>query len=239
MNTKISVVLLLLVGCSLQRVYSEDTTPAPTPTTKPTGDTTVSDAPTTVTPPFSTCPAFAGKPVDLKAISGDWYEAGRAPDVDVSQCLKYTLPSTPNANSKLEVQLEFVNTADNKWDHMKETGLLPWDANAQNGIFNWNAGETVQIPVTLKLVDTDAKSYAFVCGYTGVAPTPIFKVLTRKRELSTEDKNKVQEQFNTFVPVTKLIWVEQSEAKCNSAMRSAGGFIVALALVLLIRQRNH
>ncbi|KAM8713205.1 hypothetical protein ACLKA7_013506 [Drosophila subpalustris] len=247
MNSKASVVLLLLLGCSLQRVYSQDpttagTTASPTTASPTTSETTVSGETTVTTakPPFSTCAAYAGAPVDLEAISGDWYEAGRAPDTDVSQCLKYVVPSSPNANNKLEVQMEFVNTADNKWDHEKDSGLLPWDANAQNGIFNLSIGETVKLPVTLKLVDSDPKSYALLCGYLGIASNePIFKVLTRKRELNDAEKKQVQDNFNGFVSNTDLVWVEQNEGKCNSAMRSAGGFIVALALVLLVLQRNH
>ncbi|XP_034475879.1 uncharacterized protein LOC117782891 [Drosophila innubila] len=152
-------------------------------------------------------------PVDLKALSGYWYEVARSPDLDESVCQNYTFPASPNADNKLEIQTEY------------------------HGIFNWNIGESVQMSVTYKLLDTDATSYALFCGYIGIAPVPLFKVLTRKRELITEEKNKVQQKFNTFVD-KQLIWIEQSDEKCNSAMRSAGGFIVALALVLLIRQRN-
>ncbi|XP_034477286.1 uncharacterized protein LOC117783845 [Drosophila innubila] len=231
MNKKMSIVLLLLVGCSLQRVTSQD--PTPTSATP----TTVSTAPTTKAP-FSTCTTYGGMPVDLKALSGYWYEVARSPDLDESVCQNYTFPASPNADNKLEIQTEYVSTDDNKREPMKESGLLPWDSNSQHGIFNWNIGESVQMSVTYKLLDTDATSYALFCGYIGIAPVPLFKVLTRKRELITEEKNKVQQKFNTFVD-KQLIWIEQSDEKCNSAMRSAGGFIVALALVLLIRQRNH
>ncbi|KAH8297496.1 hypothetical protein KR044_013241, partial [Drosophila immigrans] len=168
-------------------------------------------------------------------ISGYWYEVARVPDVDDSQCLNYSIPAKADADNKIDIQLEYVNTADGKWEPSKDSALFPWDDNAKKGIFSWTIGETTMLPVTFKMISTDNTSYAFLCGYMGIAPVQLFKVLTRQRELTAEQKTQVQQKFNDFGQSGTLIWVEQSEQKCNSAIRTTGGTLFALVVALLLR----
>jgi len=146
------------------------------------------------------------------------------------------MSDSPNVDNKVSVQLEYVETAGDKWDHEKESVLLPWDDEAKKGIFIWQT--EAKKTATLKLLDTDNTKFALFCGYVDTETTAQFKILTRQRELNAQEKEEVLKKFDDFHKGAELVWVEQNEQKCNSAMRSAGGALVALALGLLIRQRN-
>ncbi|XP_064538012.1 uncharacterized protein LOC135428129 [Drosophila montana] len=219
------VIVLLLLGCAMHSVWSQTTE---IPETTETTDATE----TTESPNFS-CFTYEGTEVDLEGLSGYWFEVARAPDVDDMQCVNYELPASPNENNMLELQVEYVDTTNGQWESASESGSLAWDDNAKNGIFTWSSGE---VPVTYKLVSTDKTTYAFLCGYMGIAPVPIFKVWTRHRNLSVDEMLIIQQKFVDIGQVEQLAWVEQSLEKCNnSAMRTAGGALVAFALVLILR----
>ncbi|XP_060655175.1 uncharacterized protein LOC132790611 [Drosophila nasuta] len=220
MHSNISIVLVLLLGCFMQTTYSED------PTT---------NEPTTIAPEFS-CTTHNGLATDLEAIAGSWYEAARASDEDDAQCLKYSIEATPDGDNRINIKLEYVSTVDGKWEPEIDSALLPWDDNAKNGIFSWTNDETSETSVTFKMVSMDNSSYAFLCGYKGIASVPLFKVLTRERALSSDQKTLIEEKFNDLSQNEALVWVEQSEQKCNSAMRSIGQTLLVLLSALLIFQ---
>ncbi|KAH8384732.1 hypothetical protein KR093_007104, partial [Drosophila rubida] len=168
-------------------------------------------------------------------LSGDWYEVARAPDVDNTQCPKYELPSTPDADNYIDIKLEYVSGSSG--DAESESGRFPWDDDTKNGIFSWSIGGISKLPVTFKVVDADSTSYVFLCGYMGIAPVPLFKILTRQRELSDAQKTNVQQRFNDFGQTATLVWVEQNEEKCNSAMRATGGSLLLLLVVAVLLRR--
>ncbi|XP_030554436.1 uncharacterized protein LOC115758062 [Drosophila novamexicana] len=224
------VIVLLLLGCAMHSVWSQTTEIPETTDETETTDTTE----TTESPNFS-CFTYEGTAVDLGGLSGYWYEVARAPDVDDMQCLNYSVPASPNENNMLELQVEYVDTTNGQWESASESGSLAWDDNAKNGIFTWSIGEVTRLPVTYKLVSTDKTTYAFLCGYMGIASVPIFKVWTRHRHLSVDDMLIIQQKFVDIGQVEQLAWVEQSLEKCNnSAMRTAGGALVAFALALIL-----
>lgn len=147
------------------------------------------------------------------------------------------MPASPKEDT-LEIQVEYVNTTDDKWEHTEDTITFPWNDESKNGIFIVGTGESSIPTVTLKVVGFDSQSYILLCGYTNLAPIQLFKVLTRESEPSSEKKTFIEQQFQEFAQTSEVKWVEQSALKCNSAARTAGGILVALALLLLFCQRN-
>lgn len=150
--------------------------------------------------------------------------------------MRYRLPASPKED-KLEVQLEYVDTSDGKWDHAEDSISLPWDDEGKNGIFTVSIGQSSP-SVTLKVIGVESQWHILLCGYTNIAPVQLFKVLTRESELSSEQKDSIQQLFQELGSTSEVKWVEQSALKCNSAARTAGGFLVALALLLLICQQK-
>ncbi|KAH8403652.1 hypothetical protein KR215_000517 [Drosophila sulfurigaster] len=219
MHSNISILLVLLLGCFMQTTYSED--PA-------------TNEPTTIAPAFS-CTTHNGLATDLEAVCLQ-YEAARASDVDDAQCLKYSIEATPDGDNRINIKFEYVSTADGKWEPEIDSALLPWDDNAKNGIFSWTNDETSETSVTFKMVSMDNSSYAILCGYKEITSVPLFKVLTRERVLSSDQKTLIEEKFNDLSQNEALVWVEQSEQKCNSAMRSIGQTLLVLVSILLIFQ---
>lgn len=152
------------------------------------------------------------------------------------ECLNYTVPDSPNDNNRVELQLEYVDAANSKWDSVKESKSLLWDDSAKNGIFTWSIDESSNKTTTYKLLETDLTSYALFCGNSDSTSLPLFKVWTRNRHLTDEQKTFIQEMFKQMLNLQYLNYVEQSEEKCNnSAMRAAGGALLALALALIAR----
>lgn len=147
------------------------------------------------------------------------------------------MPSSPKEDT-LEVQVEYVNTTDGKWEHTEDSIFLPWNDQSKNGIFTVGTGQSSNPTVTLKVVGLESQSYILFCGYTNLAPIQLLKVLTRESEPNSDKKKFIEQQFQEFGQTSEVKWVEQSALKCNSAARTAGGVLVALALLLLICQRN-
>lgn len=172
-------------------------------------------------------------------ISGFWYDQIRASSFETQQCTRFELPSSPT-DGKFKVELSYVETADDKWEHAAKSDSLPWDELTEQGIFYMSAGEGTGISGTLKVIEIQSKSYIVLCAYTPLSTTKQwFKVVTRERELSSENKVLIEKKLQDYGhQADSLEWMEQSEAKCNSAMRMAGGVLSALALVLLVLQRN-
>lgn len=150
--------------------------------------------------------------------------------------MRYKLPASPKED-KLEVQLEYIETSDGKWERAEDSISLPWDDEGKNGIFTVSIGQSSP-SVTLKVVDLESQSFIVLCGYTNIAPMQLFKVLTRESELTSEQKDSIQQEFQRFGLTSEVKWVEQSALKCNSAARTAGGVLVALALLLMFCQRK-
>ncbi|KAH8405206.1 hypothetical protein KR222_010341, partial [Zaprionus bogoriensis] len=161
-------------------------------------------------------------------ISGIWYDAARAPDVESTQCLSFSMPSA-DVDNNITLELEYVETDDNKWEHSKKTLSFPFDEQAKKGIVSSSG-------VTYKVAKLDSASRMYICAYASVFQG--FKVLTRQRELSDQTKSEIQQEFKELDENASLVWVEQSDEKCNSAMRTAGGALVALAFALLVVRRN-
>lgn len=143
-------------------------------------------------------------------------------------------------DGEVKLQLSYVDTADDKWEHAAKSSSFPWDPQTAQGIFYLSAGEGTGISGTLKVIEVQQDSYVLLCGYSALSTTKqLFKVVTRERELSSENKELIEKKLQELGrQADSLQWIEQSEAKCNSAMRMAGGILSALALVLLVLQRN-
>ncbi|TDG38521.1 hypothetical protein AWZ03_015057, partial [Drosophila navojoa] len=177
---------------------------------------------------------YEGTVIDLKGLSGLWFETARGFNLDKMECLNYTVPDSPNDKNMVELQLEFVDAANSKWDNVKRSKSLFWDDNAKNGIFTWNIEESSNMTVTYKLLETDHTSYALFCGNSDSTSLPLYKVWTRNRHLTDEQKIFIQNKFKEMLQLQYLNYVEQSEEKCNnSAMRAAGRALLALALALI------
>ncbi|XP_032586209.1 uncharacterized protein LOC6581143 isoform X1 [Drosophila mojavensis] len=226
MKRNICIVLILL-SCTLSSARAQ-TTDIP--------ETTES---TTFKIPFYYCPRFEGTEVDLKGLSGLWFETARGYNLDKMECLNYTVPDSPTDKNMVELQLEYVDAANSKWDSVRKSTSLLWDDNAKNGIFTWNIEESSSKTVTYKLLETDLTSYALFCGISDRTSLPLSKVWTRNRHLTDEQKIFIHNKFNEMLNLQYLNYVEQSEEKCNnSAMRAARGAFLVLALALIAGARN-
>ncbi|EDW10829.2 uncharacterized protein LOC6581143 isoform X2 [Drosophila mojavensis] len=203
MKRNICIVLILL-SCTLSSARAQ-TTDIP--------ETTES---TTFKIPFYYCPRFEGTEVDLKGLSGLWFETARGYNLDKMECLNYTVPDSPTDKNMVELQLEYVDAANSKWDSVRKSTSLLWDDNAKNGIFTWNIEES-----------------------SNRTSLPLSKVWTRNRHLTDEQKIFIHNKFNEMLNLQYLNYVEQSEEKCNnSAMRAARGAFLVLALALIAGARN-
>ncbi|EDW00630.1 uncharacterized protein LOC6560845 [Drosophila grimshawi] len=228
MDSKSLLVVLLVLVCCMHSVWSQTTES----TTKQTSEAEITTeiSPTTE-PPFYNCRLYEGSKLDLDPLVGLWYETGQYP-FNYMKCSNISVDDKVSTENKIELQFEYVDSSDDKWESAKKSSSYPWNSKTQNGIFEKNVEETY------KLVRTDRITYAFFCGYVGTNPVDRFKVWTRQRHLTSEEMMDLQIKFVELGQGTNIVWVEQSLEKCNSAMRTAGGSLVALALALLVYRRN-
>jgi len=150
--------------------------------------------------------------------------------VDVFTCLNVTVPST--ASTELALELEYIATYDGSNRAVRENVTFPWDEYTQNSIFNLYYGGPGSKPtVTYKVAYTDYSFITVICGYAGISPMPLFKILSRQRQLDPRVKDYIQAQINKSNFGNMFVWTEQS--KCNAADRSVAGTISILALAVV------
>jgi len=159
-------------------------------------------------------------------MAGVWYEIGRAPDYNVLKCLNITVPRT--ASSELVLDLEYIATWDGSNRVVKETVSFPWDVYTRNSTFHLYYGLTEGKPsVTYKVIYTDFR-FILICGYAGISPAPLFKILSRQRIADQKVIDYIQNIVDKSVYRYYFMWTEQS--KCNAADRSVAGTISLLTL---------
>ncbi|EDW00629.1 uncharacterized protein LOC6560334 [Drosophila grimshawi] len=231
MDSKSLLVVLVVLVCSMHSVWSQTT--ATTSITEISTETTEISTETTEIP-FTSCSEYNAVTVDLNTVKGVWYETGRANDVNM-QCKEITVPEKDSAEKNLDIDISYVDSSDDKWESTSKTVTFPWNTDTQNGIFTWKREKDT---LTYKLIKLQNPNYAFFCGYDDASTYEPFIIWSRNAILSTEQKDALQKEMDDLRPDTKLVWVEQSEEKCSSAMRTAGGSLVALALALVIYRRN-
>ncbi|XP_034485459.1 uncharacterized protein LOC117790222 [Drosophila innubila] len=170
------------------------------------------------------------QPLNLKALAGVWYEVGRVPSGDVLRCLNVTVPD--KAESELVLDLEYISSYDGSLSPVKQTVSFPWDSNTQNSIFNLYYGEIANNPsVTYKVMYTDYRRLTLICGYSGISPIPLAKLLSRQRQLDKKLYDIIQAAVDKSPFREYYVWSEQT--KCNAADRSVAGTISTIALVIL------
>ncbi|XP_022209793.2 uncharacterized protein LOC111065726 [Drosophila obscura] len=166
---------------------------------------------------------------NLTALAGYWYEAARVPNVDVLECLNVSVPSAIEED-RFALDLKYVSTVNGGWHYTEEQVDFPWDNTTEHGIFKLQYG---MIIVTYKLMVTDYKSYAFVCGYGNISPVPLFKLFTRKRELNQTTIAVIQAVANRQGIGSQIAWEQQSLAKCSaSSMQTSLGFVIGFVFLL-------
>ncbi|XP_064548353.1 uncharacterized protein LOC135435294 [Drosophila montana] len=163
--------------------------------------------------------AVPGRPLNLTAMSGYWYEAGRAPNVNVMKCLNISVPAT--ADIKLKLRLEYISTIADQIRAVNETISFPWDELTKNNIFVLNYGNASTLPITViyKVVHTDPQRLTVICGYSSMSPMPLVKILTRQRQLNQEYIDIIQAEVDKAGLGSYFIWTEQSPERCNAAAR--------------------
>ncbi|XP_017836653.1 uncharacterized protein LOC108595872 [Drosophila busckii] len=223
------VVFTLLLLCGMQQAWSLPSEFADTAATELV--TEVTDL-TTPMPAFS-CAARPGITVELDKLAGDWFEVARVPNVEQTQCLKYVVPKELKDN-KLEIQMHFISTVNDKWDPAHETVSFPW---SDTGIFT---GEVQGTPVKYMIADTDHSTYALICGELGSAGRvqQVVKLWTRDRLLTDQQIELIKNRYNTVGNAEDLFWLEQRDAKCSGFMCSAGSAVIALCSALLLALRS-
>ncbi|XP_030565773.1 uncharacterized protein LOC115766098 [Drosophila novamexicana] len=175
-----------------------------------------------------------GLPLNLTAMSGYWYEAGRAPKVNVLKCLNVSVPATVDV--KLELKLEYISTISDEIRAVKETISFPWDELTKNSIFVLNYGDPSKLPisVTYKVVYTDPQLLTVLCGYSSMSPMPLVKILSRERQLNQEFRDNIQAKIDKAGMADYFIWTEQSPESCNAAVRPATEAATILAVLTLL-----
>ncbi|KRF78841.1 uncharacterized protein Dvir_GJ25937, isoform B [Drosophila virilis] len=145
-----------------------------------------------------------GRPLNLTAMSGYWYEAGRAPKVSVLKCLNVSVPAT--ADIKLKLKLEYISTIADEINAVKETISFPWDDLTKNSIFVLNYGDASKFPisVTYKVVYSDPQLLTVLCGYSSMSPMPLVKILSRQRQLSSDNNHRNVAMLQCVRPQKRL-----------------------------------
>ncbi|XP_032593423.1 uncharacterized protein LOC116805474 [Drosophila grimshawi] len=178
------------------------------------------------------CRNFATEAINLPALSGIWYEAGRVPNEDVMNCLNVSVPAT--VDEQLDLRLEYLSRINGKDQVVKETITFPWDNNTQNGIFNLDYnGPSASMSVTYKIVYTIPKVVTFICGYASISPIPLLKIFSRERQISQQTIEMVNSFLTAAGYADDIIWTDQSFARCNAAVRPAIGAISIFALAIV------
>ncbi len=160
---------------------------------------------------------------NLTQLSGYWYEAARVPNVQVLECLNVSVPAEIE-NDILSLDLNFISTVNNGWQFTEESVEFPWNEDTQTGIFKLDYDT---VTVTYKLMLTDYENIAFVCGFGSISPVPLFKLFTRKRELSQEMINLAKSYAEQYGMGNQIAWEMQSPGECNG---SGGLFPMAILM---------
>ncbi|XP_037936491.1 uncharacterized protein LOC119670342 [Teleopsis dalmanni] len=165
-------------------------------------------------------------------ISGVWYEAARIPKADVPACLKVIAPPASEVSDNYTLTLDFRNNVNNKWNHEIDTVVFPWNDYTKNGTFDLVYGTgSLSVTITFKLIGTDYKNIALVCGYTKfLSSAALIKVMTRQQTISPSIMNTVQKYADQYGIGSQITWVEQSE-KCNNSNILRPGLLLLLVLV--------
>ncbi|XP_017102829.2 uncharacterized protein [Drosophila bipectinata] len=154
-----------------------------------------------------------GTQLNLTALSGNWYEAARVPNVAVMECLNVSVPNEI-VNNKLTLGLNYIDTTNGGRSFTNESVDFSWNNSTQHGIFEL---DFEKVSVTYKLVFTDNADVAFICGYGSISPIPLFKLLTREREIS-EEKIEIVKNIAKIYGVDSMIsWQDQSPGRCNGS----------------------
>ncbi|XP_032593311.1 uncharacterized protein LOC6563584 [Drosophila grimshawi] len=186
-------------------------------------------------PPITTFDCFKdvlGMPLNLQALSGDWYEMGRVPKTDVMKCLVVSVPQ--KADENLELHLEYISTLGGDIQRVRETVQFPMDNFTKNSIFHLFYSGSLSIIITYKVIYTDYKHMTLICGYAGISPVPLIKLLSRQRQLDQRSIDFIQAQLVTSGVEEHFMWTEQSPEHCGTAALSpAVGLFILLALAIL------
>ncbi|EDV93573.1 GH18206 [Drosophila grimshawi] len=132
-------------------------------------------------------------PLNLQALSGDWYEMGRVPKTDVMKCLVVSVPQ--KADENLELHLEYISTLGGDIQRVRETVQFPMDNFTKNSIFHLFYSGSLSIIITYKVIYTDYKHMTLICGYAGISPVPLIKLLSRQRQLDQRSIDFIQAQL--------------------------------------------
>ncbi|KAH8382929.1 hypothetical protein KR009_005847, partial [Drosophila setifemur] len=162
-------------------------------------------------------------------LSGYWYEAARAPKVDVLECLNVLVPAAIE-NNTFSLQLDYITTVTGGWEPTKESVQFPWTNSTQHGIFSL---EYDQVTVTYKLAYTNYSDIAIVCGYSTISNIPLYKFFSRERQMSQEQIAFINVYIEKYGIADQIYWEEQSPAKCNgSALQAPLTILIGFIAIL-------
>ncbi|XP_016987145.1 apolipoprotein D [Drosophila rhopaloa] len=166
---------------------------------------------------------------NLTRLSGYWYEAARVPNLQVLECLNVSVPAEIE-NNTLSLDLNFISTVNNDWQFTNESVKFPWDDSTQLGVFNLQYDKVM---VTYKLMYTDYDNLALICGFGSISPVPLFKLFTRRREISQEMIDFVQSVAEENGVASQIAWDKQSPDECNASRAQAPLAILVGSITLL------
>ncbi|XP_017118614.1 uncharacterized protein LOC108140409 [Drosophila elegans] len=166
---------------------------------------------------------------NLKRLSGYWYEAARVPNVQVLECLNVSVPAEIEDNT-LSLDLNFISTVNNEWHFTEDSVDFPWDNSTQFGIFDLHYDT---VTVTYKLMYTDYKTFALICGFGSISPVPLFKLFTRQREINQTMIDLVQLIAEQNGVASQIAWDKQSPDECNGSTGPAPLAILIGSITLL------
>ncbi|XP_032593422.1 uncharacterized protein LOC116805473 [Drosophila grimshawi] len=171
--------------------------------------------------------------LNLTAVSGYWYEVARVPNMDILKCLNVSVPAA--VDKDLELQLEYISSINGETYAKRETVTFPWDDKTRNSTFSleYVISGNINVSVTYKIIYTDYTNVTFLCGYSGISPIPLFKLLSRQRQLSPTYIDFIKTLAEKAGISRQIIWTEQSPDQCNDAVRPTTGTLAILAISIL------
>lgn len=129
------------------------------------------------------------------------------------ECLNVSVPNGI-VNNTLSLGLNYIDTTNGGRSFTNESVDFPWNNSTQHGIFEL---QFEKVSVTYKLVFTDNAEVAFICGYGSISPIPLFKLLTREREISAEKIEIVKNIAKIYGVDSMISWQDQSPGTCNGS----------------------